>query len=119
MTTWKIVRFGDGGFGAYRRKADGGIEYARDFNGTAYSGLHENAIALADNLNGKPMLPRNLTPERFEEMVGHVNMTREMATALFSIVVNGVTWKEAAQAHQVTESGILRAMRRVAGANHP
>jgi hypothetical protein len=46
-------------------------------------------------------------------------MTWAMRVALAAILVDGWTWRRAAITASVTESGILRAMRRVAARNHP
>lgn len=121
-TRWKVVRFGDGTYGVFKRNKDGVIVYSEHlfrFNVVQERFVaHEDAVRRADELNGKPGIPQVTDDYEFEKRTGHVRMTPEMRNALYDILVKGKRWKPTSQAHGVTESGILRAMRRVAELNH-
>jgi hypothetical protein len=118
---WLVVRFTTGGYGVGRRDDAAGIYYYSEAPGSGPKTFAEaeEARSLADTLNGRPALPRRMTEDRFDEAIGHVNLTIEMKRALRAILVDGSTWRAAAERHGVTESGILRAMRRVAAQNQP
>lgn len=113
---WRVVRFQRGTFGVFTA-ANGAIVYHKEF-GTEHFTDKESAQIVADRLNGKPVMPRRLSPADFEDRVGHVPMSNKMRHALHAILVNGWTWRNAAETFCVTESGVLRAMRRVASRNH-
>ena len=115
---WQPIRFGNGKYGVFARSNEGDI---------IYSGLHrrhefdtpEEADEWATRLNGLNPPLRRCGAAEFERMTEHVLMGAPMHAALRSILVEGETWKAAAAVHGVTESGILRAMRRVVAKNHP
>lgn len=70
-----------------------------------------DAKAACRQLNGAPM--DGASPESFEEAIAATPMHQPMVDALRDICVHGKTWKAAAEGNGVTESGILRAMRRL------
>lgn len=114
---WRVVRFGDGSFGVMTNRS-GNVEY-HSVGRTHKFADQESARLAADQLNGKPVMPRRCSADKFQHMTEHVTLTPNMRGALLHILVHGHTWKGAANNWEVTESGILRAMRRVAKANHP
>lgn len=120
-TRWRVVRFTTGGYGVGRSDDKVGVYYYANPLGSPPKKFedHEDAKLWADTLNGRPTLPRRMTEEQYLSATGHVNLTIEMRRALRAILVDGSTWKAAAESSGVTESGVLRAMRRVAERNHP
>lgn len=117
---WRVARLSDGTYSAYRRAADGTIHYDMEPDRPVRRRFtdHAEALSWVATLNGKP-LPKRMTADEFEQATRHVAGTLVMRGALHDILVAGATWKAAATTHGVTESGILRAMRRVAERNHP
>lgn len=114
---WKTVRFGDGKYGVFKRH-EGQIIYSAHHKRHEFQTLNE-AEDWAVKLNGGDPPLRRCSPAEFERVTEHVPVGLPMRGALRSILVDGSTWKGASVTHGVTESGILRAMRRVAASNHP
>jgi hypothetical protein len=109
------VRFSDGTFGVMT-SVNGAVEY-HQLGPSHRIADSETAHALCDQLNGRPALPRRCTMDEFKRMTEHVKLTPQMRGALLNILVVGHTWRQCAEVWAVTESGILRALRRVASAN--
>ena len=118
---WQAVRFSTGDYGVCRKDDKTGIYYCADSPAGPPKKFDEfeEAKLWADTLNGRPTLPRRMSEEGFSNATAHVNLTIDMRCALRLILVEGQTWRWAASAHGVTESGILKAMRRIAERNHP
>jgi hypothetical protein len=116
-----VVRYNlQNSFGVMRTKIEGRkmveIEYGKDERGLSFKVPSiEAAQAEADRRNGRAA--GQCTAEEFVRRTEHVPMYAKTRDALHAIMVEGVTWREAAERHGVTESGILRAMRRVSTAN--
>ena len=117
---WKVVRFNAGGYGACRQDANGQIQFDthQGTHNPKRFDSHPEAIAWVCQLNGEKMPARRMGEDEFIAQSMHVPMMMPTRTALRAILVDGWTWKRAA-ALGITESGILRAMRRMAAANHP
>lgn len=121
LAKWKLVRFSDGMFGLHRTTDTGHIEYEMPVGARHPRKWvrQEDAVAWGARLNGEPALPSKLTDDEFKAQTNHVPMSIQMRGAIHDITVKGMTWKTAADKNNVTESGILRAMRRIVEANHP
>lgn len=122
---WAIVRFGLGEgatYGAMRSVVAGrsvaAIEYHMEDGRRWERARYRDAQGKVDSLNGAGV-PRRCTPAEFSALVRHVPIQVRTRNALFAIMVEGRTWREAALLHCVTESGILRAMRRMSHLNEP
>lgn len=116
---WKIVRFQAGEFGICSRDKNGEIIYTPEpgANKVRKFADLDTARVECERLNRRPVVPPRLSEQGYIQATEHVNLTIDMRHALRRILVEGQTWKLAASAHGVTESGILRAMRRVAARN--
>lgn len=114
---WRVVRYGIGGdYGVMRTCIDGRklahIEYGTDEHGLSLTTpTHQAAQLEADRRNGK--LPSRLTAVEFDQLTTHVPMLPRTRAALRAILVDGRTWQQAAQDAGITQSGILRARRRI------
>lgn len=60
-----------------------------------------------------------MTEAAFTKSVLSVNMSPKIRQAVRAVMVDGMTWKEAAAVWEVHESGIMRAMRRIREAMPP
>ncbi|MBI5270666.1 MAG: hypothetical protein HY856_13425 [Burkholderiales bacterium] len=102
--TWRVVRYArTGGFGIRR-----GDEHGMVGGGLFVAPTYDEAFAEAKARNARMM-----TPAAFEEHTAHVPMRPNTKDALRAILVDGSTWAAAAERFGITQSGILRAMRRV------
>lgn len=121
VKSWRVLKFGTGGFGLWKHDEFKTIVYHLDPRTKAPMRFdtHEEALAAGDRLNGKPTMPKVKSLDELRGLCDHVSMTEKMRSAIADILLAGKTWRQAAESHSVTESGILRAMRRVASANHP
>lgn len=118
--TWKVLRmvaldgyavaYEEGGAVTEYWNAHGPVRDARQ----AHCFRQDDAITKADELNGKR--PR-LNATQFDERTRHVPMEDRTRAALRAIMVDGATWRHAAEVNGITESGIKRALDRVRRAN--
>lgn len=107
-TEWEVMGMvGSVGFRPFRRGPP--VEYGEVCVSRA------QAQALADVLNGRPALKRGMSQTEFYDLAFKLPMQAKTRNALHDILVLGRTWKVSAKRYGVTESGILRAMRRLAG----
>lgn len=74
----------------------------------------EVAQRLLQQLDTGRRLPERCTSEEFSSLIRGVAMSPTMRAALRLVLVEGSTWKQASSTCGVSESGILRALRRVA-----
>lgn len=120
MSTWRVIRFGDGTYCAalttqakYTTYDTGKPGGSMDSTKAMRTSLDE-ATARAARLNGKTP---TMSDDEFTASTAHVTMTEPMRTALRMILVGGRTWAHAAATNKLTQSGIKRAMDRVRAAN--
>lgn len=116
--TWAVARLRSGAYCVYRPEA-GGLAYYAERGVRSEFDHAAGAEILRDLLNGRPSLPRACDANSFERLTGHITLRPPTRGALRAILVEGRTWKQAAAHHGVSESGILKALRRVATLNHP
>lgn len=116
MNKWRTVRFGAGTYGV-AKTSHGEIVYNGAPRRHEFTTI-EQANEWAAKLNGDSPPMRRCQPGEFEDMTRHVRMYDKTRAALRSIIVDGWTWSRAAEQYDITESGILRAMRRVSNLNH-
>lgn len=115
---WAAIRLQTGRFAVYRPDPSG-LTYHHEGGQRREFEQHADAEALRDLLNERPRLPRTCDRATFERMTEHVRLRPATRDALRDILVKGRTWRQAAASHEITMSGILRALRRVGAANHP
>lgn len=110
---WRLVRWPDGTYGA-SRTVDGVNElYKRE--GRTLGISKADATRLVSQLNGR--IPEFSSEAEFNEWTGHVHMSSQLRDAIRMITLHRHTWSYAAKTAGCTESGILKAMRRVVAAN--
>jgi hypothetical protein len=102
---WAVARYRvTGGFGCKR-----GDEHLVEGGNLFVVPTYDEAFAKVRQLNGRAAL----AADEFERRTAHVPMRPLTKDALRAIMVDGMKWAEAARRFRITESGILRAMRRV------
>jgi len=102
---WTVVRYKQtGGFGCRR-----GTEHHVEGGNLFVVPTYDEAFTKARQLNGRAAM----SASEFEQRTAHVPMRPLTKDALRAIMVDGLKWAEAARRFSLTESGILRAMRRV------
>jgi len=120
-TTWKVVRLSDPQRYAVARVGGAAIEYhCEPGQQDRWTTRHlKKARSLVVLLNGRQPTRRLVSANEFASMIRHVSMRPRTIDALRDIMVNGKTWARASAYHRITESGILRAMRRLSTQNEP
>lgn len=73
----------------------------------------EQAERLLALLQENRQLPSRCSSEEFDNLIANVRFGTPMQSALRDILVHGRTWKQAASTAGVSQSGILRALRRL------
>lgn len=114
--TWLPLSMMDGNYGV-ARAANGAIEYLAGDDGQRWSSAKRQAArrkAEALNLAGSTGLPDRCTEAELQSWVTGLHLSPAMLGALHLLLVQGCTWKAAAERSGVTESGVLRALRRIA-----
>lgn len=104
MQRWRVHRMPCGGYEVWRGAERWPMREPVDIEG---------AKRIAETLNR----PACITPAEFQARTAHVPMRDTTRAALRAVLVDGCTWRVASSRHDVTESGILRAMRRIAQLN--
>ena len=74
----------------------------------------DEALITAGSLNASRPLPFRCGAQQFRWMANTVVMSQAMRQAVRDVVLVGMTWKSAAARNGVSQSGMLRAMRRMA-----
>lgn len=95
----------------------GKLQYDTMANGSPAAYLTRQAARRrAERLNVAE-LPSPTTEAGFERLLSGLYITSPMRQALYDLLVQRTTWKAAALFNQVTESGMLRSLRRITAHN--
>ena len=96
------------------RLVNGRVEYRPDASGApALLADRQAARRAAERLN-IGSLPSRCTEQELVSMASGLRIRNQMMQALRLLLVDGATWRHASEQAGVSESGILRALRRLA-----
>lgn len=111
---WQPMRTPDG----YRvaRLNSGSLEYERDDEGSQVLYTSRQAVRRRCERLNISRLPKAMTQAELDQALWGLTVTPGMRQALTRLLVHADTWKRAAAGGGVTESGLLRSLRRMIAA---
>lgn len=95
------------------RVTSAGLEYERDADGAQVLYTNRQAVRRRCERLNINRLPKAMEPAELDQALAGMSVSPGMRQAMTRLLVHADTWKRAAKAGQVTESGLLRAMRRM------
>lgn len=107
--------------GGYRigRILAGAVEYRAGADGKPHLlASRQLARRTAERLN-VGALPAHCTPQQLDHMVRGLKIMDKTMLALRLLLVDGATWRQASLQSGVSQSGILRALRKITARNQP
>lgn len=114
--TWLVMNVPAAGVRVGRLN-NGSVEYRTDASGQPiHYQTRQAARRAAEKLNVGE-LPSRCTEAELLRMVSGLHVRDKMMLALRLLLVDGQTWRSAAEQSGVTQSGILRSLRRIVNAN--
>lgn len=114
--TWLIMQVPASGVRVGRLK-NGAVEYRTGDDGRPIDyPTRQAARRAAEKLNVSE-LPSRCTEAELARLVAGLHIRDKTMKALRLLLVDGCTWRSAAEQAGVTESGILRSLRRIVGHN--
>lgn len=111
---WLPMKTPDG----YRvaRVNGGAVEYERDADGFYVLYTNRQAVRRRCERLNINRLPKAMEPAELDQALAGLSVSPGMRQALTRLLIHADTWKQSAKAGAVTESGLLRAMRRMMSA---